>query len=62
MGKYQCALASPAMWAAASVKPGPRVFFLQTTSGAWKVSTADKICGNPRASLPKEIMAFCPKA
>jgi hypothetical protein len=62
MDKYQCAIASPTMWAAARVNPGPRVFFLQTKSGAWKVSTAKQMCGKPPAGLPKEIQAFCPKA
>jgi len=62
MDKFQCAIASPSMWAAARVKPGPTVFFLQTTSGPWKVSTAKQICGKPPAGLPKEIQAFCPKA
>jgi len=62
MVKYECAIASPTMWAAARVKPGPTVFFLQTTSGAWKVSTAKQICVTPPVGLPKEILAFCPKA
>ena len=62
MVKYDCAIASPTMWAAASVKPGPTVYFLQTTSGPWKVSTAKQMCGKPPAGLPKEIQAFCPKA
>lgn len=62
MVKFQCAIASPWMWAAARVKPGPNVFFLQATSGAWKVSKADQICRAPSKSLPKEILAFCPKA
>ena len=61
MDKFECAIASPTMWAAARVKPGPKVFFLQTTTGPWKVSTADKVCGTPKTSLPKEIRAFCPK-
>ena len=59
MVKYECAIASPAMWAAARVNPGPVVFFLQTTSGPWKVSTANQICGKPPARLPKEIQAYC---
>jgi hypothetical protein len=50
------------MWAAARVNPGPTVFFLQTTSDAWKVSTAKQICVTPPVGLPKEIQAFCPKA
>lgn len=62
MVKYQCAIASPTMWAAARVKPGPTVFFLQNTSGPWKVSTSDKVCGATSASLPPEIKAYCPKA
>jgi len=62
MVKYECAIASPTMWAAARVNPGPTVFFLQTTSGAWKVSTAKQICVTPPVGLPKEIQAFCPKA
>lgn len=61
MAKYECAIASPWMWAAARVKPGPTVFFLQATSGAWKVSTAEQLCGTPPKGLPKEISAFCPK-
>jgi hypothetical protein len=62
MGKYQCDIASPWMWAAALVKPGPTVFFLQTKGGAWKVSRADQVCGASRQNLPKEVRAFCPKA
>ena len=60
MDKFECAIVSPSMWAAARVKPGPTVYFLQTTSGAWKVSKADEVCGKPSAGLPKEILAFCP--
>jgi hypothetical protein len=62
MVKYGCAIASPTMWAAARVKPGPKVYFLQNKGGAWKVSTADQVCGTPPKGLPKEIQAFCPKA
>jgi hypothetical protein len=40
------------MWAAARVKPGPTVYFLQSTSGAWKVSAADKVCGAPPRGPP----------
>ncbi len=61
MDKYECAIASPNMWAAARVKPGPRLFFLQTNGGVWKVSTADQLCRTPKANLPPEILAFCPK-
>jgi hypothetical protein len=61
MVKYDCAIASPTMWAAARVNPGAKVFFLQSTSGAWKVSKAAKACGATGAKLPKEIKAYCPK-
>jgi len=61
MDKFQCAIASPAMWAAARVKPGPTVFFLQSTSGVWKVFKADQVCITPSKGLPKEILGFCPK-
>ena len=62
MDKYQCAIVSPWMWAAARVKPGARVFFLQSKTGAWKVYTPEKVCGANKAGLPKEILAFCPEA
>ena len=62
MDKYQCATASPWMWAAARVKPGPTVFFLQAKSGAWKVSTAAQACGASSSGLPPEIKVFCTKA
>jgi len=61
MDKFQCAIASPTMWAAARVKPGPTVYFLSITSGAWKVSKTGQVCTTPNKSLPKEILAFCPK-
>jgi len=62
MDSYKCEIASPWMWAAARVKPGPRVFFLQNKGAVWKVSTADYVCGAARATIPKEILTFCPKA
>src|SRR5665647_30890 len=58
--KFQCEIASPWMWAAARVN-GPRVFFLQTRGGAWRVSEADQVCGVPSKGVPKELLAFCPK-
>jgi len=61
MDKFECAIASPTMWAAARVKPGLTAYFLQSTGGAWKVSRASQVCGNPSAGLPKEIGAFCSK-
>lgn len=62
MDKYDCAIASPSMWAAARVKPGATVFFLEAKAGAWKVYTANKICQASSPRPPKEILAFCPKA
>lgn len=62
MDKYDCAIASPSMWAAARVKPGATVFFLEAKAGAWKVYTAKQMCGASSSRLPKNILAFCPKA
>jgi hypothetical protein len=61
-GKWQCALASPTMWAAVPLKPGPTVYFLQTKGGPWTVSKADQVCGAKKSGLPPEIRSFCPKS
>ena len=56
---FDCAIASPAIWAAARVTSGPEVYFLESTAGPWKLYTSEKICSGAVKGVPKEILAYC---
>lgn len=57
--KFDCADVSGTEWAAASVSPGPTVFFLQWSGGAWKAETSDEVCGTASAGLPEVLLSYC---
>jgi hypothetical protein len=59
MVKYNCADVSGTQWAAVEVNPGPTVFFLQASGGAWDVSTSEEVCGTASAGLPPELLDYC---
>ena len=61
MDKYSCEIVSPWMWAAARVKPGPTVVFLQTKGDTWKKVTTESVCSAPSKGLTNQILAFCPR-
>ncbi|MFN8169292.1 MAG: hypothetical protein U0S36_10965 [Candidatus Nanopelagicales bacterium] len=59
MGKFECADVAGTQWAAASVNPGPTVYFLTANGSSWDVKTADEVCGTASAGLPQKLLAFC---
>lgn len=59
MVRFDCADVSGTTWAAAEVKPGPTVFFLQDNAGTWDVSTSDEVCGTASAGLPQKLLDYC---
>lgn len=56
--KFDCAIASPAMWAAARVTAGS-VFFLTSLSGPWKVTPGNALCGAKIKQVPKALRGYC---
>ena len=56
--KFGCAIASPAMWAAARVEAGS-VFFLTSVSGPWKVTAGTELCGAKIKKVPKDLRGYC---
>ena len=58
---FDCAVVSPAIWAAVRVKEGDKVYFLETTSGPWEIRKVEDVCSKPVKGIPKELLAYCPK-
>jgi len=58
---FVCAVASPALWAAARVTSGSKVYFLESTSGPWELHESEEICTGAVTGLPDEILAYCPE-
>ena len=58
---FVCAVASPALWAAARVTSGAKVYFLESTSGPWELHESEEICTGAVTGLPDEILAYCPE-
>jgi hypothetical protein len=56
--KFDCTIASPAMWAAARVETGS-VFFLTSVAGPWTVTPGEALCGARRNEVPEEIRSYC---
>ena len=61
MKDFDCAIESPAVWAAVRVTSGAEVYFLSSTTGPWTVHGADTVCGGDAPRVPDEILAYCPK-
>jgi len=58
---FACAVASPALWAAARVTSGSEVYFLKSTSGPWELFESEEICSGAVTGLPDEVLAYCPE-
>jgi len=56
--KFACAIASPAMWAAARLTTGS-VFFLKTVSGPWEATPGEGLCSTKIKEVPKELRGYC---
>jgi len=56
--KFDCTIASPAMWAAARVETGS-VFFLTSVAGPWTVTPGEALCGARRNEVPEELRSYC---
>ena len=55
--KFDCAVASPAMWAAARVKTGS-VYFLTSVAGPWEARSGKIVCAKTK-NVPKELRGYC---
>ena len=56
--KFDCTIASPAMWAAVRVKSGS-VFFLTSVAGPWKATQGKQLCGSKVRDIPKDLRTYC---
>ena len=58
LAKFDCAIASPAMWAGARLEGGS-VFFLTSTAGPWVVTPGAEMCGARKSEVPPELSSYC---
>ena len=56
--KFDCTIASPAMWAAARVETGS-VFFLTSVAGPWILTPGEALCGAKLNEVPEELRSYC---
>ena len=59
--KFQCALGSPYMWAAARAEPGDTVVFMRSNNGPWVLVDTQLACERGPSSAPAELASMCPK-
>jgi hypothetical protein len=58
LAKFDCTIASPAMWAGARLESGS-VFFLTSTAGRWVVTPGAEMCGARKSEVPPELSSYC---
>jgi co-chaperonin GroES (HSP10) len=59
MEEFTCADVGGKKWAAARVKPGNTVFFLQWNGTKWNAEDSQAVCGTASAGLPQSLLSYC---
>lgn len=54
-----CAPLPIGYWAAATVSPGPTVYFLQAEGDRWRTEDRDQVCGQQMDGLTEQILDYC---